>query len=63
MKEPRAWDMFNREIHINDRVQIIVNGDPVEGVINYIGMDDYIRVNTLAGEFRRKGKIAMKLLP
>lgn len=62
MKKPMAWDMFNRELQINDRVQIVVDGILVEGIVNYIGINDYIKVNSLVGEFRRKGKNVIKIL-
>lgn len=43
--ETKAWDMFNREIHIDDSVQIIIDYSPVEGIVSRICANGYVKVD------------------
>ena len=59
----KVFDMFNNELRINDRVYFIIQNVRHDGIINYVSSTGYVKINSLAGEFRRKGNNVWKVTP
>lgn len=61
MKQKKVFDMFNRELKINDRVQFSIDHAQHDGVVNFISNSGYVKINSLVGEIRRKGNNVIKM--
>ncbi|MBS6953505.1 MAG: hypothetical protein KH230_09750 [Enterocloster asparagiformis] len=55
-----AYDMFNDVLQINDEVRFIIDHDEYVGTINHIS-DNFLKVNSLKGEYRRKASNVVKV--
>lgn len=56
-----VFDMFNKPLQVNDRVRFVIDNDSYEGVINFISPNGFLRINSLAGEYRRKPNSVIKI--
>lgn len=61
MKQKKVFDMFNRELKINDRVLFSIDHVQHDGVVNFISHSGYVKINSLVGEVRRKGNNVIKI--
>ena len=48
-------DMFGRKIDINDEVEFFIDHKPFRGFVNMINRNGMVKINSLNGEYRRKG--------
>lgn len=55
MRETCAFDMFNNQIHLNDKVEFFVDHISHTGYVNMISNGNRVRINSITGVYRRKG--------
>ena len=56
----KIYDKCGKRLNLNDQVEFIVNKNKHSGFIQGI-YNGYIKINSLAGEFRRKPHNVVKL--